>query len=291
LQAWYTNRNQNAYVADSKLVIAALKENDTQFMSDECWADCLTRCTTDGTTPSPDNSTFHACVNTCGMPRCDNIAKNAITSARLRTFSKFSIAPSDQYQTIRIEISMDIPKGDGLWPAFWMLPEAGSTLNCSGCGVYGYWPRSGEIDIVEAVNGMNNVFGTIHYGDYEPNARMWVGSAPLPQGTADSTGYNSFALEWEATQMRWYLNGQQFQSAQSGNGDQNAGWWTGAGGGPNAPFDQPFHLLINLAVGGSYAAQGYQEATGMPLGVPQMQAALLPDGKQMYVDYVRVCGR
>lgn len=53
--------------------------------------------------------------------------------------------------------------GQGIWPAFWMLPSD-SPEYCSGCGAYGSWPASGEIDIMEAVNEMNTVYGTLHYG-------------------------------------------------------------------------------------------------------------------------------
>lgn len=53
--------------------------------------------------------------------------------------------------------------GQGIWPAFWLLPSD-SPAQCSGCGVYGSWPASGEIDIMEAVNDMNTAFATLHYG-------------------------------------------------------------------------------------------------------------------------------
>ena len=74
--------------------------------------------------------------------------------------------------------------GQGIWPAFWMLPSDSPTY-CSGCGAYGSWPASGEIDIMEAVNDMTTVFGTLHYGG--PSATMtsyWThgpGEIPLSQ--------------------------------------------------------------------------------------------------------------
>ena len=90
-------------------------------------------------------------------------------------------------------------------------------------------------------------------------------------------------LEWEATQLRWYLDGRQYLSLSSANGTRRGGWYSDGAGPdrPHAPFEVPFHLLINLAVGGNF-----------PWVAPEAVAATLAGGpKRMWVDWVRVYGR
>jgi len=187
------------------------------------------------------------------------------------------VAPSQQHQTIRIEARMSLPQGTGLWPAFWMLPEAGATAECSGCGVYGSWPDSGEIDIMEAANNMTVVNGTLHFGGNGQQKHVTRG-API------DPGFHKYALEWNATEMRWYVDDVQYNSVQSSLGGSNdGGWFSSKGTPPNAPFDVPFHIIINLAVGGSY---------GGILPAPEVIAESMAQGpKTLIVDWVRVLGR
>ena len=80
------------------------------------------------------------------------------TSGRVRSFGRFSVAPGAQFPVVRIEARMKLPDpGAGVWPAFWMLPSEGATDGCSGCGRYGNWAASGEIDIMEASGAMTTV--------------------------------------------------------------------------------------------------------------------------------------
>ncbi|KAL4426027.1 hypothetical protein ABPG75_010043 [Micractinium tetrahymenae] len=192
------------------------------------------------------------------------------TSARLRTSGRFAVAPSATYPRVRIEARIKLSAGDGMWPAFWMLPEDWA---------YGNWPASGEIDILEARNGMDYVLGSAHSGGV---GALHTINGGTPGMLAD--GWHVYTLEWEAKQLRWYLDGVQYLAVRSANGTQAQNGWYSLGGGPDnpdAPFDKPFHLLLNLAVGGNF-----------PWVSPDVVAATLAAGpKRMWVDWVRVSGR
>jgi hypothetical protein len=151
---------------------------------------------------------------------------------------------------------MKLPYGQGLWPAFWMLPTD---------WVYGGWAASGEIDIMELVgHAPNVVHGTIHYHGEWPENWSSGGSWTLPSGNF-SDDFHVFALEWQEGIMRWYVDGIHYLTRTS--------WDTVAGAPFPAPFDQRFHLLLNVAVGGNWP------------GNPD-PSTVFP--QQMVVDYVRV---
>jgi len=129
----------------------------------------------------------------------------------------------------RIAVRARLPAGQGLWPAIWMLPEHDN---------YGPYPRSGEIDIAEAVNlGVrcpgcrDRVQGAVHHGPSLAANRMWNGSARL----APVDGFHVFALDWTPERMTWSLDGKPYFSQPA-----------------RKPFDQRFHLILNLAVGGRW---------------------------------------
>ena len=155
----------------------------------------------------------------------------------------------------RFEARIKLPSGQGSWPAFWMLPTERA---------YGEWPRSGEIDVMEAinlgVNGNRAVLGTLHFG----TPHTYIGG----QTTIDDiNAFNTFAVEWFPDQIRWSLNGTQYASLSRSE------WFSsGASGDPNAPFDRNFHMILNLAIGGNYP--GASDGQNFP--------------RQMEVDYVRV---
>ena len=192
------------------------------------------------------------------------------TSARINTRGKFD------FRYGRVEVRARIPSGLGIWPAIWMLH--------SNEGIYGPWPWGGEIDIMEAFNygvGGNATTSTAtHYG------------LPIPpyHGTSSRTdlaasadvNFHVYALEWERDQLRFYIDGTHFQTQTSDNwytyypADED-GLYDPFGAytlGPEAaPFDQPFHLLLNFAIGGS------------PVGRPDA-STVFP--QTLAVDYVRV---
>ena len=158
----------------------------------------------------------------------------------------------------RFEIRARLPEGKGLWPAIWMLPTEDA---------YGGWARSGEIDIMEYKGDVtNHVLGTLHYGDVWPKNQHSGDGLTLAKGTfADD--FHTFALEWEEGVMRWYVDGKLYQTQTK---------WHSSQAPHPAPFDQRFHLILNLAVGGRFS--------GNPDAKTRFPA-------QMQVDWVRVYQR
>jgi beta-glucanase (GH16 family) len=107
---------------------------------------------------------------------------------------------------------------------------------------YGGWAASGEIDIMEAINQVEEVHGTLHYGGSWPNNTSTTAS--YTDATADfSADYHVYALEWEPGAMRWYVDGTLYATQDE---------WHSTEAAFPAPFDRRFHLLVNLAVGGNW---------------------------------------
>ncbi|MFT4605738.1 MAG: beta-glucanase (GH16 family) [Rhodothermales bacterium] len=149
------------------------------------------------------------------------------TSSRLRTLGKAS------WRYGRIELRAKMPRGVGFWPAVWMLPSD---------EVYGNWAASGEIDILEVFgNDAATVHGTLHFGGVSPRNTFQGGSFTLPLRDF-SRAFHDFAIEWVPGEMRWYVDGTLYHTQRD--------WYTTESRFP-APFDQEFHLLVNVAVGGA----------------------------------------
>jgi beta-glucanase (GH16 family) len=174
------------------------------------------------------------------------------TSARLRTAGK------QDFLYGKVEARIKLPKGDGMWPAFWMMPTD---------SVYGGWAASGEVDIMESCNDMDFVGGTIHYGGEWPDNTSSGSNYLYINGTDFSADYHIYSIEWEPTIMRWYVDGVLYSTKTS--------WWSSGGVYP-APFNQQFHILLNLAVGGTYT--GIYDWRDVTTNMPQ----------QMLIDWVRV---
>ncbi|KAL4553472.1 hypothetical protein Ndes2526B_g03322 [Nannochloris sp. 'desiccata'] len=285
---WMSNSTNNVYTADGNLIINARLEPDPEVLWNDCWDECRQRCTNLGYVPGSQE--FAWCIDPCGWPRCDFIRKRQITSGRIRTFQKFSVSPTEQTNKIRIEGRMKLPTGTGLWPAFWLLPEAGARTTCSGCGQYGIWPSSGEIDVMEAVNSMDRIIGSVHYGREGEHKYSSYFTPSL-----DPEGWHTFALEWTPTMMTWAMDGYEYGSSSSSAATPDgSGWFSGGAPGTNAPFGvgDTFHLILNLAVGGTLPNAVYQAThKGQIPDLKMVQDALRPDGKKMMVDWVRVCGQ
>ena len=153
----------------------------------------------------------------------------------------------------RVEFRARVPRGQGTWPAVWMMPAG---------NVYGHWPRSGEIDILEAVNmgapcpqctgsdGENRTISALHFGDFRPRNRFLDTRVALPDGSQPADDFHIWSLEWAAGEMRFYLDGREYWRVTADRWSTAA---PNAAGRPNAPFDQPFYLMANLAIGGRLA--------------------------------------
>lgn len=186
----------------------------------------------------------------------DGYGGKPYTSGRVYTQPTFTQAYG------RFEARMQLPTGDGIWPAFWMMP-AGSD--------YGTWASSGELDIMEARGRLpEEVAGTIHYGKAAPNNKSTGATYDFPSGESIA-GYHTYAVEWEPGEIRWYVDGNLFQTANN--------WESTGAGQPDkyaypAPFDKPFYMILNLAVGGAFDGNRLPDASKIPA--------------TMKVDYVRV---
>ena len=127
----------------------------------------------------------------------------------------------------RIEVRAKLPGGVGTWPAIWMLPTD---------WVYGGWPYSGEIDIMEHVGFDPNVIhGTAHTETYN-----WWNGVPPPEGTIYLNGatsnFHDYSLEWDEDYLRWYVDDIHYFTYTNDQTGNYATW----------PFDQRFHLLLNI---------------------------------------------
>lgn len=196
-QECYVADTKNSFVSDGFLHIVALADSPT------------------GTVGGPSND-----PTLIGKP---------YSSARLNTQGL------GDWKYGRIEVRAQLPSGQGLWPAIWMLPTD---------SVYGTWAQSGEIDIMEAINlavGNNTVYGTLHYGGEWPN-NVSSGTSYNPESNAWET-FHVYAIEWEDGEIRWFVDDVQYATQRT---------WYSDGYPYPAPFDQRFYLVLNLSVGGQW---------------------------------------
>jgi beta-glucanase (GH16 family) len=171
------------------------------------------------------------------------------TSSRILTRGK------GDWKYGKFEMRAKMPKGKGIWPAFWMMPTQ---------SVYGGWPVSGEIDIMEYLGHETNIIhGTLHYGDKPPNNKYTGKTYTLANGNF-CDDFHIFSLTWEENKIEWFVDGELYHSLTE--------WNTVAAPYP-APFDQQFHIILNLAVGGYWP--------GMP-----DESTIFP--QEYVIDYVRV---
>lgn len=198
----------------------------------------------------PDNAWLDG-ENLVIEARAERVGAFGYTSARINTRDRFA------FRYGRIEARMRLPGGQGLWPAFWLLPQDNA---------YGTWAASGEIDVMEAVNlggtGGNFIYGTIHYGGEAPANTSSGERTVAPMDAAAE--FHTYALEWDESEMRWYIDGVLYAVRNS---------WSSTAADFPAPFDQPFYILFNVAVGGNWPG-------------PPNADTVFP--VTMEVDYVRV---
>ncbi|MGW6897155.1 ricin-type beta-trefoil lectin domain protein [Streptomyces sp. NPDC054919] len=177
----------------------------------------------------------------CWYGRCE------YTSARLNTAGKFTSTYG------HVETRMKIPRGQGMWPAFWML---GDDLGSVG------WPNSGEIDIMENVGfEPGTVHGTIHGPGYSGSGGIGAGYS-LPGGQAFADAFHTFAVDWAPDSITWSVDGNVYQRRTPADL-----------GGKSWVFNKPFFIIMNLAVGGYWPGDP-DGSTAFP--------------QQLVVDYVHV---
>ncbi len=166
------------------------------------------------------------------------------TSARLNTKGKM------EFQYGRIEVRAQLAIAKGLWPAFWML---GSNIDTAG------WPLSGEIDILEYVGREpETIFTTLHTADSHGNSK----NTRKDRVEGIEEGFHTYAVDWTKDKMDFYIDDTLFYTFVPEN--KTVEVW---------PFDQPFYILINLAVGGNF-------------GGAEVDDTALPS--EYIIDYVRV---
>ena len=161
----------------------------------------------------------------------------------------------------RFEVRAKVPNGQGYLPAFWLMANDEN--------VYGQWPRCGEIDCMEVMGqDTNKLYGTIHYGN--PHAES-QGTYTIKDGEKSfSDDFHTFTCDWEPGKITWYVDGIKYH--------EESNWHSTTEGQGTltypAPFDQPFYIILNLAVGGSW------------VGNPNEKTNF--DNNPFVVDYVRV---
>ncbi len=209
---YYTDGTQNAVVTGGNLVITAATNTNSAY--------------------------------TCSYPSSGNVCK--YTSARLLTKGKFS----QKYG--RFEARIQIPEGQGIWPAFWMM------------GVNGQWPSCGEIDVMENVGKEPSInHGSLHMpASGSTSDSQLTGMYTLPGGAKLGDAFHIYAVEWSASAINFYVDDMLYET-QTPQTATNRTW----------EFDQAFYILLNVAVGGQWP------------GAPDSTTTF---PQTMKVDYVRV---
>jgi beta-glucanase (GH16 family) len=171
------------------------------------------------------------------------------TSARIKSQGLFSFTYG------RVEWRAQLPRGVGLWPALWMLGNNISDIN---------WPNCGEIDVMENT-GTNSTMAqsSVHYGgDTTAIYNFFDGGAV--------TNFHTYTLDWTTNALLFYVDGHLFES-------QSSPWGNSSGASP-FPFNQPFFLIMNMAIGGNYVSNPSQSAINANTTFPA----------EALVDYVRI---
>jgi beta-glucanase (GH16 family) len=202
-------------------------------------------------TNSANNAAMDGAGNLVITARRENIGQQCwngpcqYTSARINTSGRFT-------QTYgHFEARMQLPRGQGIWPAFWML---GNNIGSVG------WPTSGEIDIMENIGREpNTVHGTLHGPGYSGAEGIGAGRN---NGDAYANGFHVFAIDWAPNVIHWSVDGIRYQTRTPA--DLGGDRWV---------FDHPFFIILNLAVGGDWPG-------------PPNSGTVMP--QRLVIDYVRV---
>ncbi len=185
-------------------------------------------------------------------------AKNESFGGKFYTSSRLWTKNTFNQKYGRFEALIKLPLGDGLWPAFWLMPQD---------NVYGGWANSGEIDIMEARGRLPfEASSALHFGGSWPDNQYTSDTYNFPSGKSIND-FNLYAVEWEETVMRFYVNDVLYHTVSN---------WSSTGYPYPAPFDQSFYIILNLAVGGNF------DGNRLP------DVSIFDQAVLMEVDYVRV---
>jgi len=179
------------------------------------------------------------------------------TSARLTTEARF-VRPYG-----RIEFRAKLPQGLGFWPALWLLATNYPSLPT-------HWPACGEIDVMENKGSIpNQVLGTLHYDTSQGTYTSSSTTSTFPSGDG-VTNFHTYVLQWATNSFRWSIDGNAPYKTKSS--------WTSSTGPYPAPFNKPFYIIMNLAVGGQFL--------GSPSDATIDASTTFPG--EILIDYVRV---
>jgi len=169
------------------------------------------------------------------------------TSGRIKSQGLFD------FKYGRVQARIQVPIGQGLWPAFWML---GSNINSVN------WPQCGEIDVMEHINNELVIHGTHHFNN---NGHQYLGNSVY----CDAGEFNVYSIEWSPLTIQWFLNGVMFYQADISSNSIS-----------KEEFHEPFFFIINLAVGGNWP--------GAPSASTPFPAIMLVDYVRVYQESVGV---
>lgn len=256
---WTTTDERNTYVDEEGLhIVPTLTNETTSITNDKLYANYTLDLTKDGSCTSRRNT---SCIIRSNPVKGSMIPP--VRSARLTTKGKKSIRYG------KVEVVAKLPKGDWIWPAIWMMPER---------PVYGVWPKSGEIDIMESrgnsrdypEGGRNLHYSTLHWGPTAVNDAWWrtTGAHKIRRGDY-SKGFHTFGMQWTPNYIYFYIDSRVHQMLFIGFNKaepmydrgrfadmaENSTilvnpWADSMSETGNAPFDQKFYLILNVAVGG-----------------------------------------
>lgn len=234
------------------------------------WADEFTE---DGL-PDPEKWTYDVGDHGWGNDELQNYSKNDLKNARVENGKLIIEAHADTshpkgYTSARlltrdkaswqygyIEVKAKLPEGRGTWPAIWMLPEE---------NLHGGWPKNGEIDIMEHVGyDPGKVHGTVHTEAF--NHSIGTQKGGFMQVSDFNMKFHTYAIDWTADKIDFLIDGDVYFTFENTGNDYKE--W---------PFDQTFHLILNIAVGGGWGGQQGVASDIWP--------------QRMEVDYVRVYDR
>jgi beta-glucanase (GH16 family) len=296
---WYLNNRDNSFTKNGNLHIKPRLTSDyfgETFLSS-------------GRVVIPPNECTNAADYGCDRQGSPNNIINPVRSARIRTLNSFNF----KYGTLEVRAKM--PAGDWLWPAIWLLPSR---------SVYGSWPASGEIDLLESRGnrrlfdgntnvGTEQVGSTLHFGPRWDVNGWQTAHYTRNSRPAYNEGFHTYKMVWTPNYIQFIVDNVVLGTVDAGEGFWKRGGFQNSGlanpwsrASKMAPFDQEFHLIMNLAVGGvNYFADSFRnEGASKPWSNTSPTAARdfwrgknswLPtwsynqnDDANLQVDYVRV---